>query len=185
MFPNGQTSQNQSLRPDLMSSLSPLGVSLLSPQAPSMLPTLLENSVQSFTNETQHLMAVRLVLNILKDNGWKWPVGESKLFTATFESGLLIGRDYIFSFQYGGISWNWKAWKSKIIFFGSKSNDRRNGYWYRVNQAGKINKLTPTHQPTTYAECLRAVGYYQCVIIYSRGYLNIHKKVTCAWYLFF
>ena len=59
MFPNGQTSQNQSLRPDLMSSLSPLGVSLLSPQAPNMLPTLLENSVQSFTNETQHLMAVR------------------------------------------------------------------------------------------------------------------------------
>ena len=64
MFPNGQTSQNQSLRPDLMSSLSPLGVSLLSPQAPSMLPTLLENSVQSFTNETQHLMAVRLVFRI-------------------------------------------------------------------------------------------------------------------------
>lgn len=61
MFPNGQTtSQNQSLRPDLMSSLSPLGVSLLSPQAPSMLPTLLENSVQSFTNETQHLMAVSM-----------------------------------------------------------------------------------------------------------------------------
>ena len=73
----------------------------------------------------------------------------------------LVVLDIIFSFQHGGISWNWKAWKSKIIFFGSKSNDRRNGYWYRVNQAGKINELTPTHQPTTYAECLRAVGYYQ------------------------
>ena len=113
--------------------------------------------------------------------------GRNQNYSRPFSNPVLwlVVLDIIFSFQYGGISWNWKAWKSKIIFFGSKSNDRRNGYWYRVNQAGKINKLTPTHKPTTYAECLRAVGYYQCVIIYSRGYLNIHKKVTCAWYLFF
>lgn len=145
MFPNGQTSQNQSLRPDLMSSLSPLGVSLLSPQAPSMLPTLLENSVQSFTNETQHLMAVRLVfrisiINITVERGRYYSRVENIDGHFRIQSFDWSDSLYIY-FQYGGISWNWKAWKSKIIFFGSKSNDRRNGYWYRVNKAGKINKL--------------------------------------------
>jgi hypothetical protein len=40
----------------MQSSLSPIGASLMSPQAP-MLPTLQETSIQSYTNETQMLMA--------------------------------------------------------------------------------------------------------------------------------
>ena len=41
----------------MLSSLSPLGNSLLSPSVP--LPNIAENSVQSFTNETQRLLAQR------------------------------------------------------------------------------------------------------------------------------